>query len=72
MAEKERQSKAMQIDQKVPDIPPSGGPTHAVFPLELQGAIGKQLKQVYGQMLAEPLPDKFSKLLDQLSKSDKK
>ncbi|HPG89478.1 MAG TPA: NepR family anti-sigma factor [Hyphomicrobium sp.] len=40
------------------------------LPRELQGAIGKQLKHVYGQMLAEPLPDKFTQLLESLSKTD--
>ncbi|MBR2536708.1 MAG: hypothetical protein IKE66_11615 [Hyphomicrobium sp.] len=40
------------------------------MPRELQGAIGKQLKHVYGQMLAEPLPDKFTQLLASLSKPE--
>ena len=32
----------------------------------VQEAIGKQLRNVYGRMLAEPLPDRFKKLLDEL------
>lgn len=48
-----------------------GGDMPSGLPQELQGAIGRQLKQVYGQMLSEPLPDKFTQLLDTLSKSGK-
>lgn len=42
------------------------------LPVELQGAIGKQLKHIYGQILAEPMPDKFAQLLESLSKSESK
>lgn len=42
------------------------------LPAEAQAAIGRQLRQVYDQMLSEPLPDRFAKLLDQLSKSGTK
>jgi hypothetical protein len=50
----------------------SGGTnsTKAVLPPEVQNQINAQLRQVYGKLLAEPLPDKFSRLLDQLSKQD--
>jgi hypothetical protein len=41
------------------------------LPLQLQGTIGKQLKHVYGQILAEPMPDRFAQLLESLSKSEK-
>jgi hypothetical protein len=30
------------------------------------------LKRLYGQMLAEPMPDRFTGLLDQLSKAERK
>lgn len=40
------------------------------LPPEVQGPIGKQLRQVYAQMLAEPLPDKFVDLLSKLSKAE--
>jgi hypothetical protein len=46
----------------------SGG--GVALPPEIQGPIGKQLRQVYGQMLAEPLPDKFTDLLARLAKSE--
>lgn len=34
--------------------------------------IATGLKRLYGQMLAEPMPDKFAGLLDQLAKSERK
>jgi Anti-sigma factor NepR len=49
-----------RVDVKGPALPP-----------EVQGQIGKQLRQVYGQLLSEPLPDKFSKLLEQLGKPER-
>ncbi len=70
MADKERQNDEMQPESKPPMTVHTGGKADTSLPLELQGAIGKQLKQVYGQMLAEPLPDKFTQLLNKLSKSD--
>lgn len=48
---------------------PASGQT--ALPTEFQGALGHQLKQVYGQLLSEPLPDKFSQLLADLSKQGK-
>jgi hypothetical protein len=41
------------------------------LPTEAHGRIGRQLRKVYGEMLAEPMPDKFSKLLEELAKSEK-
>jgi hypothetical protein len=66
MTDIKRQSSDM-LDQNEP--PGDHRPTP--LPSEIQGQIGKQLRQVYGQILAEPLPDKFSLLLDQLSKTEK-
>lgn len=40
------------------------------LPPEAQGQIGKQLRQVYDQMLSEPMPDKFAELLARLAKSE--
>ncbi|MGL4324189.1 MAG: NepR family anti-sigma factor [Beijerinckiaceae bacterium] len=34
--------------------------------------IGKQLRKVYSDMIAEPLPDRFADLLKQLSSVDSK
>lgn len=51
--------------------PKNSKDTQVSLPLELQGTIGKQLKHVYGQILAEPMPDRFAELLETLSKSEK-
>ena len=40
------------------------------LPPEAHGRIAAQLREVYGQMLAEPMPDKFAQLLDKLAQSD--
>jgi hypothetical protein len=44
---------------------------HAVLPREAQGRIGQHLRRIYGEILAEPLPDKFSKLLNNLAKTER-
>lgn len=46
--------------------------TDVVLPTEAQGLIGHQLRQEYKRLLSEPLPDKFTKLLDDLAKSERK
>lgn len=33
--------------------------------------IAAELRKVYGQILAEPMPEKFAGLLDQLAKSER-
>jgi hypothetical protein len=37
---------------------------------ELQNHIGSKLRAVYGQLVQEPVPDRFAELLKQLSKTD--
>jgi hypothetical protein len=37
---------------------------------ELQNHIGSKLRAVYGQLVQEPVPERFSELLKQLSKTD--
>jgi hypothetical protein len=44
---------------------------HVILPREAQGRIGQHLRRIYGEILAEPLPDKFSKLLNDLAKSER-
>lgn len=41
-------------------------------PPELGKEIAKQLKALYGRKVAEPLPDKFTALLNQLAESERK
>lgn len=50
----------------------SGTDVEAGLPLEAQGLIGHQLRQEYRRLLSEPLPDKFTKLLDALAHSEGK
>lgn len=38
-------------------------------PVDMQDAIGRQLRELYGQTVAEPLPDRLMGLLDQLKAS---
>jgi hypothetical protein len=51
---------------------PTPNDADVVLPVEAQGLIGHQLRQEYKRLLSEPLPDKFSKLLDDLAKSERK
>lgn len=52
--------------------PQVGSDRGALLPPEAQGQIARQLRQVYGEMLAEPMPDKFAELLAKLSQSEGK
>jgi hypothetical protein len=45
--------------------------SHVLLPREAQGRIGQHLRRVYGEILSEPLPDKFSQLLDNLAKTER-
>ena len=48
------------------------GPASVEPPPELGREIAKQLKVLYGRQMAEPLPEKFTALLDQLAKAERK
>jgi len=48
-----------------------GQDSHVLLPREAQGRIGQHLRRVYGEILSEPLPDKFSQLLDSLAKTER-
>jgi hypothetical protein len=65
MNEKSRPLQTMQSPQSTDTT------SEKASPAEIQGHIGKQLRQVYGKLLAEPLPDKFAELLQQLSSNEK-
>jgi len=45
--------------------------SHVALPKEAQGRIGQHLRRIYGEILSEPLPDKFSQLLDNLAKTER-
>lgn len=53
-------------DAEADETEPAGG-----LPSMVQDDIGRRLRGLYGQLAAEPLPDRFTKLLDQLAKSEK-
>lgn len=40
------------------------------LPAEARGLIGHKLREAYRRVLAEPLPDKFTKLLEELARSE--
>jgi Anti-sigma factor NepR len=68
----ENRADEMSIDQdKSTPIP---APYPQVAPASLDGdateAIARQLKSTYGQLLNEPVPDRFLKLLKQLGNTD--
>jgi hypothetical protein len=58
-----------QPDQMTPET----ATTDTVQPLPptAETEIASGLKRLYGQMLAEPIPDKFAGLLEQLAKLDR-
>jgi hypothetical protein len=63
----------MRLEAKTTDMSaPTPEDAEVVLPAEAQGLIGHQLRQEYKRLLSEPLPDKFSKLLDDLAKSERK
>jgi hypothetical protein len=69
MSDDEKRTNVMQQN---PTTQMPAVPGEIAMPQEIQGQIGKQLRQIYGKMLAEPLPDKFSKLLADLAKAEPK
>lgn len=70
MSDDKRQESTMNSEEQPTAAETKSAGNETAMPRELQGAIGKQLKHVYGQLLAEPLPDKFTQLLASLSKSE--
>ncbi|MBL8566746.1 MAG: hypothetical protein JNM89_13610 [Hyphomicrobiaceae bacterium] len=52
-----------KVGDGLPDTP---------LPPHVQARIGRQLKRAYEDIIAEPLPDRFGTLLDELAKSAKR
>ena len=46
--------------------------TTAGLPPELQGQLGKRLRELYSDLVKQPVPDKFLMLLEELKKSEPK
>jgi hypothetical protein len=40
------------------------------LPVELQGQIGKRLREVYSELVREPVPDRFVELLQRLKQQE--
>ena len=71
MVSNEKRENPMQHEQLNQGSAPQADKEQVVpLPPEAQGQIAKQLRQVYGQILSEPMPDKFAELLARLSKSE--
>jgi hypothetical protein len=47
-------------------------PNAPVLSAEIQRALGSKIRAAYGELVREPLPDKFKKLLEELAQSEKK
>lgn len=59
-----------QPEQMTPE--PTKNDNSIPLPATAEAEIATGLKRLYGQMLAEPMPDKFAGLLEQLAKADRK
>lgn len=55
-----------------PKPPPPAGRSSAEAPPDIGKEIAKQLRSLYGRQVAEPLPEKFTVLLSQLAKAERK
>jgi hypothetical protein len=71
MADDRKQSdKEMRQEARIVSLTPDDTTPEASLPSEARGLIGHQLREEYRRVLAEPLPDKFTKLLEELAKSE--
>jgi hypothetical protein len=61
----------MTQDREADDKDAHASNGSAALPREARGRIGRHLRQAYGQLLSEPLPDRFSKLLEELAKAER-
>ena len=50
----------------------AGGSLNTHLPRELQGQIGKKLREHYTELIHEPVPDRFVELLQQLKNKEAK
>lgn len=66
----EPSKKETPMDSCAQSTKPAASAAEGALPREVQGKIGKELRHIYGRMLAEPLPSKFGKLLDELGDAD--
>ncbi|MEQ1652421.1 MAG: NepR family anti-sigma factor [Hyphomicrobium sp.] len=66
----------MTKENEMSDTPATGSSVPdqnaPVLSPEIQRALGTRIRAAYGELVREPLPDKFKLLLDQLAQSEKK
>jgi len=62
-----RSSTTMTDTTTFKDEPGVGAAATPPLAAELQGHIGKHLRQVYGDLVKEPVPARFKRLLDDLA-----
>lgn len=74
MSEQDRDPKDHESKQQsVPMTPGTSKIDNSIpLPKTAEAEIAKGLKHLYGQMLAEPMPEKFASLLDQLARLERK
>lgn len=53
-------------DRREANGPRGGGKAQRQRPVEFQDAIGKELRNLYDDVVAQPVPDRFLNLLNQL------
>lgn len=71
MADDRKQSdKEMRQEARVVSLTSEDPTPETGLPAEARGLIGHQLREEYRRVLAEPLPDKFTKLLEELAQSE--
>lgn len=69
MSQKDERETMNEGHGALPQVP---GTCSDAAPPELGREIAKQLRALYGRQVAEPLPDKFTNLLDQLARAERK
>jgi len=67
--DQKRSGDEMRQEARIVSLTPDGAPETGL-PAEARGLIGHQLREEYRRVLAEPLPDKFTKLLEELAQSE--
>jgi hypothetical protein len=69
MTDEKQSDEQMRQEAKVVTMTPEPA-QEGGLPSEAHGLIGHQLREEYRRVLAEPLPDKFTKLLEELARSE--
>lgn len=63
----------MQPVSEAPAVPgpaANRGPSQSGLGPDIQATIGRQLRMVYHEVLSEPIPDRFVRLLEELAKKE--